>query len=157
MSYPPPRYHGDAGEASATFRPDGRPSELPHAAYLATGASTDGRFGLYRWMMGPRAGGPAPHFHRSISESFYVLNRTVRLYDGSGWTDATTGDFLYVPEGGVGERLEVVLPRRTGREQDQHRGRVVRLVAEPVDAARREAMDNEERAAFMLRHDTFWV
>ena len=26
-----------------------------------------------------------------------------------------------------------------------------------ADAARREAMDDQERAAFMLRHDTFWV
>ena len=157
MSYPPPRYHGDAGEASATFRPDGRPSELPHAAYLATGASTDGRFGLYRWMMGPRAGGPAPHFHRSISESFYVLNGTVRLYDGSGWTDATTGDFLYVPEGGVhGFRNEsddaasMLILFAPGAPREDYFETL-------ADAARREAMDNEERAAFMLRHDTFWV
>ena len=26
-----------------------------------------------------------------------------------------------------------------------------------ADAARREAMDDEARAAFFLRHDTFWV
>ena len=38
-------------------------------------------------------GGPGPHFHRSISEAFYVLSGTVRLYDGTEWVDgnATSG------------------------------------------------------------------
>ena len=45
--------------------------------------------------------GPAPHFHRTISESFFVLSGTVRLYNGERWSDARAGDFLYVPEGGT--------------------------------------------------------
>ena len=153
MSYPAPRYNGDTGEASATFRPDGQPSELPHAAYLATGASTDGRFGLYRWRMGPRAGGPAPHFHRSISEAFYVLSGTVHLYDGSAWTDATTGDFLYVPEGGIhGFRNEsddvasMLVLFAPGAPREEYFETL----------ARGDRMTAEERAAFMVRHDTFW-
>ena len=51
--------------------------------YLATGATTGGDFGLYRWEMAGPPSGPAPHFHRSITESFYVLSGTVGLYDGA--------------------------------------------------------------------------
>ena len=105
LSYPEDRYHGATGEASATLRPDATPGEIQRGAltarYLATGASTDGQFGLYRWEMGPGRGGPDPHFHRSISESFYVLSGEVRLHDGTGWVDGHPGDFLYVPQGGV--------------------------------------------------------
>jgi hypothetical protein len=42
------------------------------------------------------------------------------------------------PAGGIGEGLEVVLPRRPGREQQEHGGRLPRLVAEVVDAADRD-------------------
>lgn len=48
-----------------------------------------------------RAGGPGPHFHRAISEAFYVLSGTVRRYDGSGWRDGHPNNFLYVPPGGI--------------------------------------------------------
>jgi mannose-6-phosphate isomerase-like protein (cupin superfamily) len=50
-------------------------------------------------MGGP--GGAAPHFHRTFSESFYILSGTVALYDGASWTDGTAGDFHYAPEGGI--------------------------------------------------------
>ena len=58
MSYPDPRYHGTTGEASASYRPADHPPELIYpsgntAHYLATGASTEGTYGLYRWVMGP--------------------------------------------------------------------------------------------------------
>jgi mannose-6-phosphate isomerase-like protein (cupin superfamily) len=62
---------------------------------------TAGRFGLFEWNMVARSGGPGPHFHKTFSESFFILSGTVRLYDGARWVDATTGDFLHVPEGGV--------------------------------------------------------
>src|SRR4051812_18786080 len=106
MSYPPPRYHGATGEVSARLRPHTTAADLLNATgggadYLATGASTDGQFGLYRWNMGPGPGGPAPHFHKTISESFFVLSGTVRLFDGRQWIDGAPGDFLYVPEGGI--------------------------------------------------------
>ncbi len=106
MSYPAPGYLGDTGEVTGAFRPAGQPPELTSSSgggahYLATGASTDGRFGLYRWEMGSSPGGPDPHFHRTISESFFVLSGEVRLYDGQRWVGATAGDFLYVPAGGI--------------------------------------------------------
>ena len=101
-AYPPDRYAGPGGEASAWVRTAATPPELSSSGgtethYLATGAQTGGDFGLYRWEMGPRRSGPDPHFHRSISESFYVLGGAVRLHDGNRWRDAGPGDFLHVP------------------------------------------------------------
>src|SRR5919201_2489432 len=88
MSYPPPRYNGTTGETSAIFRSGVHGPELVYPSggtvhYLATGASTAGEFGLYRWHFAASASGPDPHFHRSISESFFILSGTVRLYDGN--------------------------------------------------------------------------
>ena len=99
--YPEPRYDGDTGLTEATFRPAGHPPEVTYASggtahYLATGELTRGQFGLYRWEMAATPGGPGPHFHRTISESFFVLAGTVQLYDGIRWTAATAGDFLFV-------------------------------------------------------------
>lgn len=106
MSYPDTRYLGDEGEISAMYRPMIQKPDLTigqrvAAHYLATGESTNGRFGLYRWEMVPRMPGAIPHFHKTMSESFFVLSGTVRLFNGGGWIDATAGDFLYVPEGGI--------------------------------------------------------
>ena len=98
-------YTGDVGEVSAVWRPVAevptidRP--LTQARLVGTGDVTRGQFGLFEWRMRPHAGGPAAHFHKTFSESFYVLGGTVRLYDGSPWADAVAGDFLHVPEGGV--------------------------------------------------------
>jgi mannose-6-phosphate isomerase-like protein (cupin superfamily) len=162
IAYPSDRYHGESGEVSATYRPADHPPELVNpggggAHYLATGASTGGAFGLYRWEMGPGLGGPDPHFHRSISESFYVLSGTIRVYDGSRWIDTAPGDFVHVPEGGIhgfrnesGEPASLLLHFAPGAPREDYFETL-------ADAARREAMDEEARAAFMFRHDTFWV
>src|SRR5688500_10894382 len=109
--YPEPRYRGGTGEVSATLRRANHKPELSHASgggahYLATGASTNGEFGLYRWDLGATPSGPEAHFHASISESFFVLSGTVRLYDGGSWIDGSSGDFLYVPPGGIHARSE---------------------------------------------------
>jgi hypothetical protein len=92
MSYPDPRYHGKTGEISATYRPSTTAPDITYGSgttceYLATGASTDGLFGLYRWSMTPKAGGPEAHFHRTMVESFYVLIGTVKIFDGHEWLD----------------------------------------------------------------------
>lgn len=112
MSYPPATYHG-TGEASAQLSRNGAPPNLTYrnkveVLYLATGASGHGEFGLYRWTFGPTPSGPDPHFHRSISESFFILDGEVELYDGRAWTVAHPGDFLFVPEGGVHGFVEPV-------------------------------------------------
>jgi hypothetical protein len=84
--YPPDRYHGAGGAASGRFRPSDASHDLESASgwtdYLTTGAGTDGDFVLYRWHMAGPPGGPDPHFHRSLSESFFVLDGEIRLYDG---------------------------------------------------------------------------
>jgi mannose-6-phosphate isomerase-like protein (cupin superfamily) len=107
MTYPETRYTGDRGEVSAALRRADHAPELSlpaagqSAHYLATGATTGGDFGLYRWNMGAETTGASPHFHRSMSESFFVLEGAVHLYDGEGWREGGVGDFLYVPPGGV--------------------------------------------------------
>lgn len=106
MSYPEPRYLGDNGEISAVYRPvDDDPNlkigTITVVRYLATGESTNGEFGLYRWEMGPQPGGASPHFHRTISESFFILSGTVRVFNGERWIDSTPGDFVRVPQGGI--------------------------------------------------------
>ncbi len=159
--YPAPRYRGDTGEVSATLlRADHEP-DLSHASgggahYLATGASTDGEFGLYRWDMGATPSGPEAHFHASISESFFVLSGTVRLYDGGSWIDGSPGDFLYVPPGGIhafrnesGEPASMLILFTPGAPREDY--------FETLAAGRLKGMSDDERATFFLRHDTFWT
>jgi mannose-6-phosphate isomerase-like protein (cupin superfamily) len=109
MSYPPPRYLDGHGSVSASFRPAGTPADLTigvrsRVGYLATGATTDGQFGLYRFDLAavpPGGSAPTGHYHRTISESFFILEGTVSLYNGETWRDTTAGDYLYVPPGGI--------------------------------------------------------
>jgi quercetin dioxygenase-like cupin family protein len=162
MSYPPVRYHGDGGEVSARIRPhDARP-EIEQAGggsvhYLATGESTGGDFGLYRWNFGPQRSGPDPHFHRTISESFFVLTGVVSLYDGAGWTDAGPGDFMHVPAGGVhafknqtGEPASMLLLFAPGAPREEY---FETLAA--VGHGRQ--LTEAERADLYERHDNIWV
>jgi mannose-6-phosphate isomerase-like protein (cupin superfamily) len=162
MSYPPPLYTGDGGEASATLRPHTASPELElpasgAAPYLATGAGTGGKFGLYRWEMGADPTGPAPHFHRSITESFYVLDGEVRLHDGKQWLTGVPGDFLHVPEGGVhgfrnesGAPASMLILFTPGAPREDYFETL-------IDAARTKAMTQDDWAEFFLRHDTFWT
>ncbi|GAA3141585.1 cupin domain-containing protein [Planomonospora alba] len=162
MTYPDPVYSGDGGEINATHRPADHAPELTYRSgttvhYLATGASTGGRFGLYRWEMGPEPSGPDPHFHRSISESFYILTGTVRIYDGTRWIDTRPGDFVHVPEGGVhgfrnesGEPASMLLHFAPGAPREGY----FEGLAEFAVSGR---PGDEELAAFYIRHDTFWV
>ena len=162
MSYPEPRYHGETGEASATHRPTDHQPELTYpngntAHYLATGASTGGLFGLYRWEMGPEPSGPGPHFHRSISESFYVLSGTIKIYDGTRWIDARPGDFVHVPIGGIhgfrnesGEPASMLLHFAPGADREGYFEGLAEFAAsgKPSD---------EELADFYRRHDNVWL
>jgi mannose-6-phosphate isomerase-like protein (cupin superfamily) len=100
------RYSAPSGQIAATFRPATTPRdlELPKgggAAYLATSALTGADYGLFRWEMSEQPSGPAPHFHRTMSEAFFVLEGSVRLHDGARTIDAGPGDFLFVPPGGI--------------------------------------------------------
>ncbi|GAA2624864.1 cupin domain-containing protein [Actinomadura fulvescens] len=107
MSYPRELFEGAKGEVSGTLwksgsAPDLKIGERSEVHYLATGASTGGQYGLYRWdMVGDPSGVPGAHFHKTMSESFFVLSGTVGLYDGDRWVDGDPGDFLFVPPGGI--------------------------------------------------------
>src|SRR5262245_23764489 len=71
------------------------------AGLVATGASTDGHYGLFRWDMSAASGGATPHYHRTFSEAFYVLDGRIQLFDGTAWREGTAGDFLYIPPNGI--------------------------------------------------------
>jgi quercetin dioxygenase-like cupin family protein len=158
MSYPPPAYHGP-GEASARLTPRNTLPDLTYhnkveVLYLATGASTHGQFGLYRWTFGPSQSGPDPHFHRSISESFFILDGEVELYDGRAWITGQPGDFLFVPEGGIhgfrGVRpASMLLLFAPGAAREEYFETLANIAEHP--------MSEEERAHFMQRHDTYWL
>ena len=161
MSYPEPRYLGEPGLVNARLRPAGHEPEVRYpsggtAHYLATGASTGGLFGLYRWEMAAVPSGPEPHFHRTISESFYVLAGTVRLYDGKRWIDGVPGDVLFVPEGGIhafrnesGGPASMLILFAPGAPREEYFETTARLAGGLV-------LSDEEKAAFYLRHDTYW-
>jgi quercetin dioxygenase-like cupin family protein len=158
--YPADTYQGETGEVNAWLRPAATKPDLTYAnggtcEYLATGDQTAGQFGLYRWSFGEDESGPDPHFHRSISESFYVLEGSVNLYDGSDWVRATSGDLLHVPEGGIhgfrgGDNARMLLMFSPGAPREDYFETLDRV-------GRGETMTDDERAEFMLRHDTYWV
>jgi mannose-6-phosphate isomerase-like protein (cupin superfamily) len=159
-AYPEPVYEGD-GEVSASFRPDSTAHELGsppgnRVDYLATGAATEGGFGLYRWHFGAHVSGPDPHFHKTISESFYILSGTVKIYDGTRWVDTSAGDFVHVPPGGVhgfrnesGEEASMLLLFTPGAPREEY--------FETLFAGGTKGMTEPELAAFYLRHDNYWL
>lgn len=162
MSYPPPLDEGDAGEVSATARPRTQPPELVYpngnkVSYLATGSTTGGLFGLYRWEFSDAVGGSGPHFHRTIAESFYILTGEVKVYDGRAWVTARPGDFLDVPPGGLhgfrnesGAEASMLLHFAPGAPREAYFEGLDRL-------ARGERWTPEEYDAFMAEHDNVWM
>jgi mannose-6-phosphate isomerase-like protein (cupin superfamily) len=155
MSYPEPQYLGEGGEVSATYRAADAPPDFTYESgtavhYLATGSSTHRLFGLYRWEMAAGPGGPSPHFHRTITESFYVLAGTIRIFDGRRWIDTRPGDFIHVPEGGIhgfrnesGEPASMLIHFAPGAPREAYFEGTPRLAG----------MTDEERLAFYLAHD----
>jgi mannose-6-phosphate isomerase-like protein (cupin superfamily) len=167
LAYPPPRYGGTTGQVSARYRPvdtppdlvagrasDGPVEQRQRLRYLATGADTGGEFGLYRVDMPPKAPGPDLHFHRGISESFFVLSGSLALHNGKQWLDTAPGDFLYVPVGGL----------HAFRNTSDEPASMLLLFA---PGAPREgyfeglsevgSMTEEQRREFFLLHDNHWV
>jgi mannose-6-phosphate isomerase-like protein (cupin superfamily) len=159
MTYPPASYDGPGGEVSATFRPAGQQPDITYrtggtAHYLATGATTNGRFGLYRWDMSAAVSGPSPHFHRTVSEAFFILSGTIKIYDGKEWVDTHPGDFVYVPEGGVhgfrnesGAPASMLIHFAPGAPREEYFEGLLHIAD----------MSEEERLEFYLRHDNHWL
>jgi quercetin dioxygenase-like cupin family protein len=162
MSYPPQRYAAESGAVSARYRPAGTAADLEYPSgvkvdYLATGSSTEGDFGLYRWTFGPNETGPGPHFHRTMTESFFVLTGQVKLYNGTDWVTASPGDYLYVPPGGIhgfrnvtGEPASMLLLFTPGAPREAYFEGLAELYAG-------KELTDEERAEFFLSHDNYSV
>lgn len=150
------------GEVNAAYRPAQTPAELSGekvtTRFLATGALTNAHFGLFQWDMAPQAGGPAAHYHKTFSESFYVLDGVVRLYDGEKWVDARKGDFLYVPENGIhafrnesDEPASMLILFAPGPPREEY----FRATAELAATGRQ--LTPEERTEFLAKHDQYMV
>jgi len=161
MSYPESRYHGETGEVTARLRRAATPFDVRYASggtvdYLATGASTDGLFGLYRWTMTATSGGPEPHFHRTIAESFFVLVGTVAIFDGREWVACGVGDFVHVPPGGIhgfrndsGAPASMLLHFAPGAPREGY----FEAFAEWAETGR---PSDDEVAEFYRLHDNIW-
>lgn len=162
MSYPDALFHGETGEVSAEFRRADTPPDLtyPHGTtveYLNTGADTGGRFGLYRWNMAPGPGGPALHFHRTFSESFFILTGTVTLGDGAKELRASPGDYLHVPPGGLhsfrndtDDPASMLLLFSPGAPREQYFEGLLEL-------AEGKQLTPAELDAFFVAHDNLYV
>src|SRR4051794_14689888 len=137
MSYPDPRYFADTGEVSATFRPAGASPEITFSSggtcsLLSTDKDTDGLYGLYRWDFAAAPSGPGTHFHKTMSEAFFILKGAVRLFNGEKWVEATPGDYLYVPPGGLhafrnesGEEASMLILSARGPPRENYSGGLV--------------------------------
>ena len=73
----------------------------PTVRFVAPGSVTAGRYGLFEYTIGAHSPGPRPHYHRTFSESFYVLAGELTIYDGERWSPFGIGDYTHVPDGGV--------------------------------------------------------
>lgn len=163
MTYPPARYSGNGSRGVAVFMPATRAPDLEQPGggavhYLATGGSKSGDFGLCRWEMGGEPSGPAPHFHRTMTESFYVLSGTGRLFDGDRWLDGRPGDFLFVPTGGVhafrnesGVPASILILFTPGSPRERYFEELVRM------ATAGEALSGPDMTAFLAGHDQYMV
>jgi mannose-6-phosphate isomerase-like protein (cupin superfamily) len=163
LPYPADRYGAPDGEVSATLRRADDPPDLAYpngveVDYLATGASTGGDFGLYRWTFGPDETGPGPHFHRAVSESFFVLSGRVRIYNGEEWVTAGSGDFVHVPPGGVhgfrnvtDEPASMLLHFSPGAPREGYFEGLLALRDDSFEPT------EEQLAEFYLRHDNHWL
>lgn len=106
--------------------------------------------------MSPEPSGPSPHFHRTISESFFVLSGAVGLYDGERWRDAQPGDVLHVPAGGVhafrndsGAPASMLILFCPGAPRERYFEALAEL------AATGRAMTDQERLEFLRSHDQY--
>jgi len=157
MSYP-----GAAGEVSAVFRSAEEVDQVTFATsgtvarFVAPGSMTRGRFGLFEWNMQPQSGGSGAHFHRTFSESFYVMSGTVRLYNGEKWLPTRAGEFLYVPEGGIhGFRNDDDVPASMlilfapGPPREEYFRELAAIAAE------RRTLTEDEWTELWARHDQY--
>ena len=150
MSYPGP------GEANAVLLPRDAHEVLFNGTVVCDAPTTGGRYSAYRLELRPESPGATPHFHRTFTESFYVVAGRPELFDGRAWVEAGEGDHLYIPEGGVhGFRnpgaapavlLMLTVPGAPREIYVRELGQVVRG---------ERTVPPEERDAFLAGHDQY--
>jgi quercetin dioxygenase-like cupin family protein len=158
LLYPPPKYQGP-GEVSAVLHRAGQGPDVeigPGARiyYLGTGSDTDGVLGAYLCEFRGPDPGAVPHFHTTLTESFFVLAGTMQLFTGTAWEDAAPGDWMHVREGGIhgfrhqhGDLARMLLLFTPGAPREEFFAGLADL------AAGRPLSDGEDLRAFMDRHD----
>jgi mannose-6-phosphate isomerase-like protein (cupin superfamily) len=155
-------YLEPTGETSAEFHARDAVENLTyqtsgtHVRFVAPGSATRGQYGLFEWNMQPRTGGATPHFHRKISESFFVMSGLVEFYNGDRWLPGRAGDFLYVPMGGVhgfrapsDEPSSMLILFAPGQPREQY----FRALAEIRESGR--SMTEDEWTEFLAQHDQY--
>jgi mannose-6-phosphate isomerase-like protein (cupin superfamily) len=63
------------------------------------GEQTGGRYALFEYVAPPRFAGPAPHLHRNMEESLYVVSGSITTRLGPRTFEAGAGAFVLVPRG----------------------------------------------------------
>lgn len=66
-----------------------------------TGAQSGGQWLVMEYTAPPQFGGPPPHWHKIMTEIFYVLEGTLTLNAGEKTIQAGPGGHAYVPPGTV--------------------------------------------------------
>jgi quercetin dioxygenase-like cupin family protein len=67
---------------------------------LVSGKDTAGTYATID-MLVPPGGGPGPHAHADIEETFFVVAGEVEVKSEAGTYQATAGSFIRIPKGGV--------------------------------------------------------
>jgi oxalate decarboxylase/phosphoglucose isomerase-like protein (cupin superfamily) len=82
------------------------------------------------------------------------LEGSVSIFDGARWLDTEPGDWVHVPSGGIhgfkntsGNPAKMLLHFSPGAPREGYFDRAAEL----------QSASDEERRAFFLTHDTFWV
>ena len=126
----------------------------PTVRFVAPGSVTAGRYGLFEYAMGPRSPGPGPHYHRTFSESFYVLTGELTILADVSWATFGPGDYAFVPEHGVhafrndGDTpVSFLILFAPGIARERFFTELARMRERGVE------LTPEERVAFHARHD----
>lgn len=67
---------------------------------LVSGKQTDGAFAVIDMLI-PPGGGPGPHAHADLDESFFIVDGEIEVKSELGNYTASKGAFVSIPKGGV--------------------------------------------------------
>ena len=67
---------------------------------LLSGEQTGGNMAIMNFMI-PPGGGPGPHAHAEIQESFYIIDGEIEVKSEAGTYVAKKGSFVSIPKGGM--------------------------------------------------------